>query len=809
MAHGKGTTGMGSGGRWKHEAARVAILAALTALGLSGPATSQTAPSALPGGIGKEVPANTPLLLEADELIYDRDASTVTARGGVQIAYGDYRIVARQVAYDQASGRLVARGSVEVVEPDGNRIYADEIDVTDDFADGFVNALRIETVADTRFAAESAVRGDAGTRTVFNNGVYTACRTCGTKEHVAWRIRARKVIWNQQARTIRFQTPSFELFGQPLIDLPGFSIPDHTVKRKTGFLFPRARYAEELGAGVTIPYYLALNPSYDATIEATVFSRQGLLAEGQFRRKFRSGDLEIRVAGIAQLDPDAFDEGTTDDTTLRAMAGARGDFRINENWQWGFDYLAQTDGTFAATYDIAGYDAGTFVNNLYLIGLDDRSYFEVKAEEFVVQSNELEFENTNPIIYPALDYERTFDRKVLGGEVSLNLAGVNLSRETETCRTSRPAPGTATGFTDDADCLFDPRTVDPDRLGNRQTGIEGDYARVSGEAVWKGLYATDGGLVFEPLLAARADAFAVNVEDARAAGQPAITETEGTRTMLTAGGELRYPVMATTENSVQIFEPIAQLFVRSDEDINGAIVNEDSQSLVFDATTLFERDKFSGHDRIEGGTRANIGFRYAGEFANGLSIDAVVGQSFHLAGLNSFARDAQNADLVNVGAQSGLETDRSDYVGAINIGFGETFGGAVRARLDESTFEVRRAEVDASYTGFDFSALARYAFIDSQPDVGRLAPRHQLLGAAEVSLTQEWSVRANATYDFETGSVFERGIGLQYECDCLIVGVDYSENRRNLDAIQRSVQFNVSLRTVGDFGVSRSLAANN
>ena len=42
------------------------------------------------------------------------------------------------------------------------------------------------------------------------------------------------------------------------------------------------------------------------------------------------------------------------------------------------------------------------------------------------------------------------------------------------------------------------------------------------------------------------------------------------------------------------------------------IPNEDAQSFVFDATTLFERDKFSGYDRIEGGTRANVGFRYSG-----------------------------------------------------------------------------------------------------------------------------------------------------------------------------------------------------
>ena len=45
---------------------------------------------------------------------------------------------------------------------------------------------------------------------------------------------------------------------------------------------------------------------------------------------------------------------------------------------------------------------------------------------------------------------------------------------------------------------------------------------------------------------------------------------------------------------------------------DGVLPNEDSQSLVFDTTTLFQRDKFSGYDRIEGGTRLNAGLRYSG-----------------------------------------------------------------------------------------------------------------------------------------------------------------------------------------------------
>src|SRR3546814_4855364 len=95
----------------------------------------------------------------------------------------------------------------------------------------------------------------------------------------------------------------------------------------------------------------------------------------------------------------------------------------------------------------------------------------------------------------------------------------------------------------------------------------------------------------------------------------------------------------------------------------GGLPNEDAQSFVFDATSLFERDKFSGFDRIEGGTRANLGLRYMGSFDNGIGLRGIFGQSYHIAGENSFAGD----DLVYAGANSGLETDVSDFVGMAAI----------------------------------------------------------------------------------------------------------------------------------------------
>ncbi len=164
---------------------------------------------------------NAQMLLEADELIYDNDGQTIAAVGAVRIDYDNNQLVARKVTYNQRTGRLFAEGNVEIVQPDGTRIYADKVDITDDFKDGFVNALRVETTDNTRFAAESAER-TAGKVTTFNQGVYTACEPCkdNPDKPPLWQIKAKRIIWNGEKKTVRFERARLEFFGKMAVYYP-------------------------------------------------------------------------------------------------------------------------------------------------------------------------------------------------------------------------------------------------------------------------------------------------------------------------------------------------------------------------------------------------------------------------------------------------------------------------------------------------------------------------------------------------------------------------------------------------------------
>ncbi len=751
--------------------------------GISLPAYSQTG-EALVGNI--QTNPNAQLLLESDELVYDINAKTISAVGGVQIDYDGNRLVARQVTYDQKTGRLKAMGKVELVEKDGNRIYAENLDITDDFREGFVNALRVEAADNTRFAAESAER-IGGEITTFNNGIYTACEPCRAKPDRAplWQVRAQKIVWNGKKKTIRFERGRFEMFGMPLTYLPAFEIADPTVKRKSGFLMPSYEHESELGSGVSVPYFWALAPNYDLTLTPTYYTKQGFLGEVEWRHRLANGAYNIKLAGISQQDPGAFNDGEPEDQSKnRAMIGTSGAFHINPRWSYGWNAMAQTDKAFAYRYGIEGYDGYNITNQAYLTGLNGRNYFDLRFYQFLVQesipdSNSNASEPKQPWVLPVIDYAYTPTQSVAGGELNFDVNLQNLHRDQADC--TRPLNAT-TGVATACDA------------SGYIAGIDGNDGRVSGEAEWKRTFISDHGLVITPILALRADAMYVDSDTV------GVTRSEAFRGMATAGMETKWPILFSTTSSTHILEPTAQLFVRNDEPYAGEMPNEDAQSFVFDASSLFDRDKYSGYDRIEGGTRANLGVRYSGTFNNGWSLNGIAGQSFQLGGLNSFA----SPDFVNAGAESGLESARSDYVamiGANRGGFTLTTGG----RFDKETFAVRRAEVASTESGKYGSVFVKYAFIDAQPTYGFEEDRHEATVGGSAKLTQNWRLLGAGTYDIVHDALVKRTAALAYDDECFTYMMYYQQEQPITGTGDKGEEttkfgFNISFRTLWEFG---------
>jgi LPS-assembly protein len=151
------------------------------------------------------VDATEPMLLQADEMIYDNDNARITARGNVEIYYGNYTLLADQVIYDRNANTLSAEGNVRMKDPDGAIITSPQLTLTDDFRDGFVDSLKLVTKDETRIVAQSASR-EAGNVTVFRKGWFTPCKLCKEDHGVFAPARSRtsaiKPRWSSTTRSL-------------------------------------------------------------------------------------------------------------------------------------------------------------------------------------------------------------------------------------------------------------------------------------------------------------------------------------------------------------------------------------------------------------------------------------------------------------------------------------------------------------------------------------------------------------------------------------------------------------------------------
>jgi LPS-assembly protein len=118
--------------------------------------------------------------------------------------------------------------------------------------------------------------------TISKRATFTACHGCDSFGN-AWEISATTIIHDTDARMMSFYNPVFWIYGVPLVWFPYLTMPDPTVKRKSGLLIPDFNSTNNMGTQFNLPIYIALSDTHDMTITPSYLTGENPLFQIEHR----------------------------------------------------------------------------------------------------------------------------------------------------------------------------------------------------------------------------------------------------------------------------------------------------------------------------------------------------------------------------------------------------------------------------------------------------------------------------------------------------------------------------------------------
>jgi LPS-assembly protein len=767
----------------------VSVTAMLTAIGASaqeqGP---QQTPAAAPATAQPSEPAaptgqQQPPVISADELIYDQTLGLVTARGKVEIHQNHQILRADQVTYNQKTQVVAASGHVAMVQPGGEVMFGEYAELTDDLKDGFIQQVSLILSDNSRMVGNSAVR-ERGEVTTIDRAVYSPCDLCkdDPSQPPLWQIRAVRVTNDAVAKDIIYHDAFIDLFGVPLIYTPYFSMPDPSVDRRQGFLFPSFGSTSDVGPFFGLQYYFDISPDQDATLGITTTRDAGTLFTGEYRKRFDKGLItlngSVNQSGYDKIlnDTSGFNGSNLNfrSQQLRWHLFGTAAYDFDQNWRFGVNVQRTSDRTYLDNFNISGSDI--LQSRAFAEGFYGLSYISIEAldwQDLRQPGTGIGSKGFSPTILPWAQANYTSEPNALfGGQWFVNASAISLLRD------------------------YDPVNTDPAR------GL--DTRRLSSQVGWQRDFYTDSGLVLNARTYLRGDLYqssdvpdGINVVNGGPDEVLLKDNVSAARLFPVATVTARYPFVGQIGSYQQLLEPIVSFSAAPDISNGKTIPNNDSADIEFDEINLFSENRFPGLDRVEGGQHVSYGFRYGLYAPDGASATFFLGQSYRFEEDDDFPES------------SGLRDKVSDYVGRVTLHPGPYFNLDWRFRLDKDNFYSRRQFIQATSTPAEWLNLnVNYSLLDDKgpDDDGNTFNQQQLGAGGSAKITDYWTLSTGLTYDIEKMRPFTYNLGAQYQDECFTFGVTVQRRFTTAEDQKEGYSFflTLNLKNLGEVPVKLS-----
>ncbi|MFC0387367.1 LPS-assembly protein LptD [Muricoccus vinaceus] len=720
------------------------------------PAPSISASGALSGNV--QLDRNAPVTFTANEVEYDQGQNRVTATGGVEAWQNERILRADRFTYDRNTGIAIAEGNVQMLEPDGQVIFAERAELQGGMREAVVNGLRGLLAQNGRLAANGALRRTTENGSVvmdLSRVVYSSCDLCADDPQAAplWQLRSRLATQDGESKRLRFRDATVEFGGVPAFYTPYLSMPDPGTPRASGFLSPSFGQTRYLGGFAEFPYYWAIDGQSDLIVTPMIASQAPPSLFANYRGRYNFGSMTI-LGSVGELTG----RESSREKGLGGHVFARGNFTLNENWQAGFNINRATSETYLRAYRQPG--TGVLTSTVYAEGFwGYNAYARINA--FAFQSLRAQDITARiPYVLPNLYYEQVLNRDQLGGTLTADATAFNIYRD-EGTKTRRA--GTRLSY----------ELPRYDSFGSQWT------FRAQADAL--GYNANDLDL---------APNFVVGREDTN-------TATGNIRAAL----DWRLPLVRSAGSlGRQLIEPRVQLVTGPNTGRQTKIPNEDSLDFEFTDANLFSLNRFNGRDRQEGGSRVDAALRAAWYFPSGGSLEGLVGRSFRAS------------DEAIFQDRSGLEKRASDWVGRVTLAPTPWLDLTARTRLDGDTLDRRMidgtAGIGLAPVGLDSTRLT-FGYLYELPSPLRLPQRYirEVYAGASTRIGSRWRAGAFGRYDLELERGVSYGASAAYEDECFVFEGRFYRSMAENPLTARTypsgttLLLRISLKTVGEFGL--------
>jgi LPS-assembly protein len=697
-----------------------------------------------------------PVAFEADQVDYDTDADTVTASGNVVLRRDGQAVRADSVTWNRNTGLIVASGGVKLVDEDGNTLFTERVELTDELKTGAMENLLLALREGARLAAQSGKRLENG-NIELDQASYTACAVetgKGCPKEPTWKITARKVIYDDARKRVSFRGARIVFFDAIAIPIPGLQTTTDG-RAISGLLVPDFRFTPSNGVEISGSYYWRIAENRDLTATAYLYTDAPPMAQVQYRALTEKGAYQITGYATGSRRIAIFGADPTEQDDFRGYLFANGRLQLSPKWSATASIRRATDRTFLRRYDIDRDDRLRSMTELERIGTN--SYFSLAG--WATQTLRIgENQGQMPVALPVIDYRHRLTDPLLGGRIELQANSLAIQRS--------DGQDTQRAF---ARAQWDLRRI----LGGGQ------------EVTLTGL--------------ARADVYHSD--------ENALTETAAyrglggwqSRAIALAALDVKWPLLGPAFGGTQVFTPRLQL-VATPPLRNLAVPNEDARAIELEDSNLFALNRFPGYDRIEDGVRFTYGFDWLLERPR-WRIKTTVGQSVRLTQKPSLFPDG-----------TGLTDRVSDVVGRTEVRYRDFLKLVHRFRLDKDNAAIRRQEFDfvvgsqRTYVEVGYVKLNR----DISGEIEDLRDREEARVAGRVAFANYWSLFGSAVVnltdrneDPTSGSdgfqPLRTRLGVAYQDDCLDISLTWRRDYIATGDARRGNSFQVyfALRNLG------------